>query len=81
MRKLYYQIVVNIHPVILGDLFSAYLADIFPKLKDFLMTDEFKFKNPKLWLQQAKRLKLQMEGIFHIGEYYYYGLYEAAQAF
>ncbi|NHI77835.1 helix-turn-helix domain-containing protein [Lactococcus petauri] len=80
VRKLYYQIVVNIHPVILGDLFPAYLADIFPKLKDFLMTDEFKFKNPKLWLQQATRLKLQMEGILHIGEYYYYELYEATQA-
>ncbi|MCT0017223.1 hypothetical protein EFE32_10400 [Lactococcus lactis subsp. lactis] len=76
----FYQIVVNIHPVLLGDLFPAYMADIFPKLEGFLIDDDLKEKNPIAWLKQVSRFTEKMETIFFTGEYYYYELYEATQA-
>lgn len=46
--KLYYQIVVNIHPVLLGDSFPAYMADIFPKLEGFLIDDDLERRKIQL---------------------------------
>ena len=56
VMKLYYQIVVNIHPVLLGDSFPAYMADIFPKLEGFLIDDDLEEKNPTARSQQVSRL-------------------------
>lgn len=80
VMKLYYQIVVNIHPVILGDYFPSYLADIFPKSTEFLVDDNIKLENPEVWWGQVQTLQSIVETIFYTGEYYYYELYEATQA-
>ena len=80
VMKLYYQIVVNIHPVLLGDSFPAYMADIFPKLEGFLIDDDLEEKNPTARSQQVSRLTEKMKTIVITGEYYYYELYEATQA-
>ena len=80
VMKLYYQIVVNIHPVLLGDSFPAYMADIFPKLEGFLIDDDLEEKNTTAWSQQVSRLTEKMKTIGITGEYYYYELYEATQA-
>lgn len=80
VMKLYYQIVVNIHPVLLGDSFPAYMADIFPKLEGFLIDDNMESENPEVWLEQVHTLQSIMSPILYTGEYYYYELYEATQA-
>ncbi|KST79336.1 hypothetical protein E34_0842 [Lactococcus lactis subsp. lactis] len=80
VMKLYYQIVVNIHPVLLGDYFPGYLADIFPKTKGLLIDDELEVKNPSVWREQISNLRSIMDSIFYTGKYYYYELYEATQA-
>ena len=80
VMKLYYQIVVNIHPVLLGDYFPAYLADIFPKAKGLSIDDELELKNPDVWREQISNLRSIIDSIFYTGKYYYYELYEATQA-
>lgn len=82
VKKLYYQIVVNVHPVLLGDSFPGYLSDIFSKInaKGFNISDESKFVNPNAWIEQVNELQIVMSELFHTGEYYYYELYEATQS-
>lgn len=82
VMKLYYQIVVNVHPVLLGDTFPGYLSDIFPTIngKGFDISDELKVENPEAWMEHVNDLQLVMSEMFHTGDYYYYELYEATQA-